>query len=237
MEQLFPLVYDELRRIAARKLRDERTSHTLSTTALVHEAWIELSKLNRIQWQNRSHYLAVAAQAMRRILIDYAVGRSRQKRGGGQPPLQLDGDVWAVAETRGEELLALDEALARLAALNERQARIVEQRFYGGMTVEETAESAERVARNRQEGVGHGARVAEPGAAGVRRPPDTPDPIPPDRWQHIQEVLADAIDCPAPQRGALLDVRCAGDPSLRQEVESLLIAHEREGVMDRLTPC
>jgi RNA polymerase sigma factor (TIGR02999 family) len=139
MDELFPLVYDELRRIAARKLRDERTSHTLSATALVHEAWIELSKLNRIQWQNRSHYLAVAAQAMRRILIDYAVGRGRQKRGGGHAPLPLEGDVWAVAETRGDDLLALDEALARLAALNERQAQIVEQRFYGGMTVEETA--------------------------------------------------------------------------------------------------
>ena len=92
MHEIFPLVYDELRRIAARKLRDERTSHTLSATALVHEAWLELSKLNRIKWQNRSHYLAVAAQAMRRILIDYAVGRSRQKRGGGQTPLHLDGE-------------------------------------------------------------------------------------------------------------------------------------------------
>jgi RNA polymerase sigma-70 factor, ECF subfamily len=141
MEEPFSLVYDELRRIAARKLRNERTSHTLSATALVHEAWLELSKLNRIQWQNRSHYLAVAAQAMRRILIDYAVGRSRQKRGGGQAPLQLDDEVWVVAETRSEDLLALDESLERLAALNERQARIVEQRFYGGMTVEETAEA------------------------------------------------------------------------------------------------
>jgi RNA polymerase sigma-70 factor (ECF subfamily) len=141
MGEPFPLVYDELRRIAARKLRNERTSHTLSATALVHEAWMELSKLNRIQWQNRSHYLAVAAQAMRRILIDYAVGRSRQKRGGGQAPLHLDDEVWAVAETRSDDLLALDESLERLAALNERQARIVEQRFYGGMTVEETAEA------------------------------------------------------------------------------------------------
>lgn len=141
MEDLFPLVYDELRRIAARKLRDERDSHTLSATALVHEAWIELNKLNRIQWRNRSHYLAIAAQAMRRILIDYAIARGRQKRGGGRASLPLEGEVWAVAETRGEELLALDEALARLAALNDRQAQIVEQRFYGGMTVEETAEA------------------------------------------------------------------------------------------------
>jgi RNA polymerase sigma factor (TIGR02999 family) len=141
MDDFFPLVYDELRRIAARKLRDERDGHTLSATALVHEAWIEMSKLNRIKWQNRSHYLAIAAQAMRRILIDHAVSRSRQKRGGGHAPIPIEGEVWAVAETRGEQLLALDEALARLAALNERQARIVEQRFYGGMTVEETAEA------------------------------------------------------------------------------------------------
>lgn len=141
MEEIFPLVYDELRRIAARKLRDERTSHTLSATALVHEAWLELTKLNRIKWQNRSHYLAIAAQAMRRILIDYAVARSRQKRGGGQTPLHLDGDVWAVADSRGDELLALDEALVRLRALNERQAQIVEYRFFGGMSVEETADT------------------------------------------------------------------------------------------------
>lgn len=141
MDEIFPLVYDELRRIAARKLREERTSHTLSATALVHEAWLELRKLNRMKWQNRSHYLAVAAQAMRRILIDYAVGRNRQKRGGGQTPLHLDGDVWAVAESRGEDLLALDEALVRLGRLSERQARIVEYRFYGGMTVEETADA------------------------------------------------------------------------------------------------
>ena len=141
MQEIFPLVYDELRRIAARKLREERTSHTLSATALVHEAWLELRKLNRIQWQNRSHYLAIAAQAMRRILIDYAVGRNRQKRGGGQAPLHLDGDMWAVAESRGEDLLALDEALVRLGRLSPRQARIVEYRFYGGMTVEETADA------------------------------------------------------------------------------------------------
>ncbi|HEX2443935.1 MAG TPA: ECF-type sigma factor [Vicinamibacterales bacterium] len=141
MDEMFPLVYDELRRIAARKLRSERTSHTLSATALVHEAWLELTKLDRIKWQNRSHYLALAAQAMRRILIDYAVARRRQKRGGGQAPVHIDGEVWAVAETRGEDLLALDEALERLAAMNERQARIVEYRFYGGMSVEETADA------------------------------------------------------------------------------------------------
>ena len=141
MEGWVPLVYDDLRRIAARKLRAERQGHTLSATALVHEAWLELTKLNRITWQNRSHFLAIAAQAMRRILIDHAIARSRQKRGGGQAPVPLNDEVWALAETRGDELLALDEALVRLAAMNERQGRIVECRFYGGMSVEETADT------------------------------------------------------------------------------------------------
>jgi RNA polymerase sigma factor (TIGR02999 family) len=142
MEEMFPLVYNELRRMAARKLRSERDGHTLCTTALVHEAWLELTKLNRIQWQNRAHFLAVAAQAMRRILIDYAVARRRQKRGGGQPLESLDhGDALAIAYSRGDELVALDEALARLMVMNERQARIVECRFYGGMSVEETADA------------------------------------------------------------------------------------------------
>src|SRR5262245_18385530 len=232
MEDRIPLGYDELRRIAARKLRDERDSHTLSATALVHEAWIELSKLNRIQWRNRSHYLAIAAQAMRRILIDYAVARRRQKRGGGSAPLHLEGDVWAVAETRGEELLALDEALARLAVLNERQAHIVEQRFYGH-DGRRNRRGIAGVAGHSQEGMGHGASLAEPGAARVS---GSSDPIDANRWQQIQDVLADVIDSSPSQRDALLDRRCADDPSLRREVESLLIAHEQAGFVDELTP-
>lgn len=142
VDQLFPMAYRELRQIAARRLRSERDGHTLSTTALVHEAFLELTKLNRITWQNRAHFLAVAAQAMRRILIDYAVARRRQKRGGGQPIESLDdNEALAIAHARGEDLLALDEALERLAALHARQARIVECRFYGGMSVEETADA------------------------------------------------------------------------------------------------
>jgi RNA polymerase sigma factor (TIGR02999 family) len=142
MEAMFLLVYKELHQLAARKLRSERDGHTLSTTALVHEAWLELNKLNRIQWQNRAHFLAVAAQAMRRILIDYAVARRRQKRGGGQVLLSLDdADALAIARERADELVELDEALARLQAISERQARVVECRFYGGMSVEETAEA------------------------------------------------------------------------------------------------
>jgi len=142
MEQMFVVVYNELRQLAARKLRGERDDHTLSTTALVHEAWLELNKLNRIQWQNHGHFLAVAAQAMRRILIDYAVARRRQKRGGGQVVVSLDdGDALAIAHDRADELVELEEALERLQRINERQAKVVECRFYGGMSVEETADA------------------------------------------------------------------------------------------------
>jgi RNA polymerase sigma factor (TIGR02999 family) len=142
MEPMFVLVYNELHQLAARKLRNEREGHTLSTTALVHEAWLELNKLNRIEWQNRAHFLAVAAQAMRRILIDYAVARRRDKRGGGREVVSLDeGDALAIAHERADELVALEEALARLQTINERQARIVECRFFGGMSIEETGEA------------------------------------------------------------------------------------------------
>jgi RNA polymerase sigma factor (TIGR02999 family) len=143
MDDLLPLVYGELKRIAARQLRRERPDHTLSTTALVHEAWLELSNLDRIKWQNRSHYLAIAAQAMRRVLIDHAVAKRAQKRGGGQQVETLEDDALVVVDGRAEELLDLDQALERLAAIDERQGRIVECRFFGGMSIEETAEALE----------------------------------------------------------------------------------------------
>src|SRR5436305_5134756 len=125
MEQMFLLVYNELHQLAARKLRSERDGHTLSTTALVNEAWLELNKLNRIEWQNRSHFLAVAAQAMRRILIDYAVARRREKRGGGRGVASLDErDALALAHERADVLVALDEALARPQTITDRRARV-----------------------------------------------------------------------------------------------------------------
>ncbi len=141
MDDLFPLVYDELRRIAARAMRGERPDHTLCTTALVNEAWLELSKLTRIQWQNRSHFLAIAAQAMRRVLIDYAVARRRLKRGGGVIVEPLETDAAVAAVQQADDMLALDEALQRLTQMNARHGRIVECRFFGGMSVEETAEA------------------------------------------------------------------------------------------------
>jgi len=141
MEDLLPLVYVELKRIAARQLQRERPNHTLSATALVHEAWLELSNLDRIKWQNRSHYLALASQAMRRVLIDHAVARRAAKRGGGQPIETLEDDPLVLVDARAEELLDLDQALERLGALDARQVRIVECRFFGGMSIEETADA------------------------------------------------------------------------------------------------
>jgi RNA polymerase sigma-70 factor (ECF subfamily) len=141
MDEMFVLVHDELRRIAARAMRGERPDHTLCTTALVNEAWLELSKLTRIQWQSRPQFLAIAAQAMRRVLIDYAVARRRLKRGAGQKLQSLDADAVAAVAAQEDDVLALDLALQRLSATNERQARVVECRFFGGMSVEETAEA------------------------------------------------------------------------------------------------
>jgi len=138
-DALFPLVYDELRRVARHRLRSERDGHTLNTTALVHEAYLKLVGLDRMQYQGRAHFFAVAAQAMRNILVSYALRRKTQKRGGGQPHLPLD-EALFLSEQQAEEILALDEALGRLATLSERQHQVVECRFFGGLTVEETAE-------------------------------------------------------------------------------------------------
>lgn len=138
MEKLLPIVYDELHRLAHGQLFRERSDHTFSTTDLVHEAYLKLVKLDRMQWQNRAHFFAVAAQAMRNILVNYAVRRKAQKRGGDQVKLSLD-DVFVMSEQRAEALLALDEALNRLRTFSERQHRVVECRFFGGLSIEETA--------------------------------------------------------------------------------------------------
>lgn len=140
LDAVFPAIYEELRRVAHRHLRGERTGHTLGTTALVHEAWLELARLEHVRWPGRPYVLAAASQAMRRILIDHAVARRAAKRGGGAVAEPLD-DAVAMAVARGDDLLALDEALERLAAIDTRAARVVECRFFGGMSVEETAEA------------------------------------------------------------------------------------------------
>lgn len=139
LEQLMPAVYSELRRQAARYLRRERRNHTLQPTALVHEAFIKLIDQRNVRWQNRAHFFGVAAQAMRRIVVDHARARHRVKRGGIQHAVTLD-EAMIAGEARSIDVLALDEALTRLAAIDERQARIVELRYFAELGVEETAE-------------------------------------------------------------------------------------------------
>ena len=143
MDRLAPLVYERLRRIAHRQLRAEPVGHTLSTTALVHEAYLRLVDQTRAEWQDRGHFFAVASGAMRRILVDYARRYRAARRGGGEDgapvrPISLD-DTEIPVDERAEALVALDEALERLGEFDARQARVVECRFFGGLTEEETA--------------------------------------------------------------------------------------------------
>ncbi|MBI1766088.1 MAG: sigma-70 family RNA polymerase sigma factor [Acidobacteria bacterium] len=140
LAQLMPLVYAELRQVAARHLRRQRPGHTLQTTALVNEAYLRLIDSSQVRWQNRAHFFAVSAQLMRRILVDFARSRQNLKRGGGAQQVSLD-EALAVAPERGADLLALDDALTRLAALNPRQAQVVELRYFGGLSEEESAEA------------------------------------------------------------------------------------------------
>ena len=140
LDALLPLVYDELHRQASRYLRRERIGHTLQTTALIHETYLKLIDQREVNWQNRAHFFGVASQAMRRILVDYAKARHREKRGGIGENLPLEAVTLAVSGEKGIDLESLDEALTRLAELDERQAKIVELRYFSGLSVEETAE-------------------------------------------------------------------------------------------------
>ena len=138
LETLTPLVYGELRRIARRSLAAERAGNTLQPTALVHEAFIRLVDIRRVQWQDRAHFFAVSARLMRRILVDSARTRSAQKRGGRARPVPLDEALVVPGQPRGD-LIAIDDALEALAKLDARKARVVELRFFGGLSVDESA--------------------------------------------------------------------------------------------------
>jgi len=139
LDKLFPLVYDQLRRIASNYMRHERTDHLLQTTALVHEAYLRLAGQESVSYQGRAHFFAVAAQVMRHILVDYARGRRRAKRGEGVSPLELS-DVAVISDDRAEELIAVNSALDKLAAVDARKGKVFEMRYFGGMSVEEAAE-------------------------------------------------------------------------------------------------
>lgn len=138
LERLTPLVYEELRHQAARYLRRERPGHTLQTTGLIHEAYLRLVDAKDVDWQNRTHFFAIAANLMRRILVDHARRRDAEKRGGSQLRLTLN-DGLAVAYETDVDLLAIDEALDKLSVIDPQQARVVELRFFSGLSVDETA--------------------------------------------------------------------------------------------------
>jgi RNA polymerase sigma factor (TIGR02999 family) len=140
LHELLPVVYDELRRLANSYLRKERSNHTLQPTALVHEAYLRLAGQNEIEWQNRAHFFGVSARLMREILIEYARGRNRLKRGGAfKTQIALD-DAVSFASQKQLDVVAVDDALSKLEQLDRRQARIVEMKFFGGLTVEEISE-------------------------------------------------------------------------------------------------
>ena len=139
LEKLVPLIYDELRRIARRYMKREPAGHTLQTTALVNEAYLRLIEQKGVKWQNRAHFFAISAQLMRRILVSMARARHADKRGGEAHQVSLD-EALVISEERAAELVALDEAMNELAALDPRRSRVVELRYFGGLSVEETAE-------------------------------------------------------------------------------------------------
>jgi RNA polymerase sigma factor (TIGR02999 family) len=138
-EQLVPIVYGELRRLAHHYMRGERIGHTLQTTGLVNEVYLRMAGIDGLRWRDRAHFFAMAATLMRRVLVDYARQRGREKRGGGVSVTSLD--EYAVAPEAAVDIIALDRALERLAAIDAQQSRIVELRFFAGLSVEETAEA------------------------------------------------------------------------------------------------
>ena len=140
MDELLPLIYDELRRLASSYLRRERQGHTLQPTALVHEAYMRMVDQTQVRWQNRAHFFGVAAQMMRRILVDHARSQQAEKRGGEFQKLSLDERIDVSGQDRDLNLVALDDALNRLAEIDPQKSKIVEMRFFGGLSVEETAE-------------------------------------------------------------------------------------------------
>jgi RNA polymerase sigma factor (TIGR02999 family) len=140
LEKLTPILYKELHRMAHRYMRQERTGHTLQTTALINEAYLRLIGWKNVRWQNRAHFFGLSAQLMRKILVDFARSRNYAKRGVGARVVSLDGDPPAAAQGRAHDILALDNALERLATFDLRKSQIVELRFFGGLSLEETAE-------------------------------------------------------------------------------------------------
>ncbi len=160
VDDILPLIYDELRSLAGNYLRRERSDHTLQPTALVHEAYLKLIDQTQVKWQNRAHFFGIAANIMRRILVDHARKHTADKRGGAAEKLPLEEEILIVSEGKSAELLALDEALENLAKVDEMKSKIVELRYFGGLSVEETAEVLRSQRNHRQTPLANGEGLA-----------------------------------------------------------------------------
>ena len=200
LDLLIPIVYDELRRLAAHYLRDERAAETLQPTSLVHEAYMRLVAQDTPEWECRAHFYGVAAQLMRQILVDHARRHRSQKRGGGVAPVTLDEAV-AFAPGKSDDVLALDDALTSLAAVDARKCRIIELRYFAGFSVDDTGPRAQRLGRHDWARTAAGRGVAASRAV----PPITMNA---ERWQAIGELFEQALPLPVGERTVLLDSAC-----------------------------
>ena len=216
-----------MRRIARRQLNREQPGHTLDSTALVHEAYFRLVDQTRVAWADRSHFFAVAAQAMHRVLVDYARQYQAEKRGGAPVRVSLADDMLSV-EQRAETLLVIDDALHRLAQLDERLSQVVECRFFGGLTEEETAHALGVTART----VRLIGRRREVGCTMPSTAMPATTALSPDQWRQVFTAADEALDLPTERREAFIAERCADDPALGVELRELLASAEAVSPLD-----
>src|SRR5437867_4511380 len=223
MSELMARVYDELRRLAAAYMRSERGDHTLQTTALVHEAYLRLIGQGYIAWKNRAHFLGVAAQMMRRVLVDHARAHLCRRRGGPEKRVSLD-QVCISPRTHSADLVALDEALTRLAQTDPREAQIVELRFFGADN-----------GRNSQDagGLDQDCKPGLAGRPGVAARRDRRTAMTPQEWERVKQIFDGALAEPVADRARFVQSQCGEDSHIPGEVERLLAEHERaSGFLD-----
>ena len=223
-----PLVHDELRRLAHHYMTGERSGHPLQTTALVNEAYLRLVDSSRVQWQNRAHFFAVSAQLMRRVLVDVARTRKKRKRGGDVVQVSLD-EALVVSGEPAIDVIALDDALKALAAFDERKSKVVELRYFGGLSVDETAEALGVSGRHRDARLERGEGLAAARTGRTR--------VTPQKWRAIERLYLAALERDAGERADFLRGACGADEELRREVESLLEYQPRaDGFLESAEP-
>ena len=223
--RLMRIVYDELRNLAKKYLRRQKPDHTLEPTALVHEAFLKLVNNDHLDWKDRSHFYAICAQAMRRILVDHARANLRQKRGGSRQRISLNEELTTLSNSRAPDVIAVDDALNKLEELHPDQARIVEMRFFSGMTVDEVAEALGMSKRTVERHWTAIRAVAAPraGARGRR--------VNYDRHREVMSLFLRAVELDGARQASFLSEECGSDTNLRQEVESLLIHHHPDTIL------